>query len=160
MREIAYNRAAAVDYAFNWALSRNPAFFNFDEIGGDCTNFISQCLFWGSGTMNFTPIVGWFYRSVADRTASWTGVEYLYNFLTTNQSFGPFAREVLGTQIVPGDVIQLGNSVGEFYHSLIVLQIFPEILVAAHSDDSLNRPLSSYNFYTARYLHIDGVRVR
>ena len=38
-----YNRRAAVAYAHKWAYSRNPAFYDFSEIGGDCTNFASQC---------------------------------------------------------------------------------------------------------------------
>ena len=44
--------------------------------------------------MNYTPIFGWYYRSSSDRTASWTGVEYLYNFLIGNRSVGPYAVEV------------------------------------------------------------------
>ena len=61
--------------------------------------------------MNFTPVMGWYYRSSYDRTPSWTGVEYLYHFL-----------------------------------------------VAAHTYDALDRPLSSYIYDTARFIHIDGVR--
>ena len=33
-----------------------------------------------------------------------------------------------------------------------------EIYVCAQSDDALDRPISSYNFATARFLHIMGVR--
>ena len=40
-----YDRQAAVDYAHRWAYHRNPDFYNFDELGGDCTNFASQCLY-------------------------------------------------------------------------------------------------------------------
>ena len=52
MRETGYNREAAVDYARRWAMGRNPAYFDFEEIGGDCTNFASQCLFAGAKVMN------------------------------------------------------------------------------------------------------------
>jgi hypothetical protein len=45
MKEIGYDRARALAYAEKWALSRNPAYFSFDGLGGDCTNFISQCLY-------------------------------------------------------------------------------------------------------------------
>ena len=81
MREAGYDRQRAAAYAVRWAMGRNPAYYDFTKIGGDCTNFVSQCLFAGSGIMNFTPVTGWFYRSADDRTASWTGVEYLYRFL-------------------------------------------------------------------------------
>ena len=33
-----YDRAHAVAYARRWALSRNPLFYDFTGIGGDCTN--------------------------------------------------------------------------------------------------------------------------
>ena len=44
-----YDRQAAVAYAHRWAYLRNPAFYNFDKLGGDCTNFASQCLYAGAG---------------------------------------------------------------------------------------------------------------
>ena len=58
-----YNRRAAVAYAHKWAYTRNPAFYDFSEIGGDCTNFASQCLYAGTGIMNFTPDFGWYYMT-------------------------------------------------------------------------------------------------
>ena len=158
VREVGYDREAAVAYAWEWALSRNPEFYDFTEIGGDCTNFASQCIYAGAGVMNFTPIFGWFYRSPDDRTASWTGVEYLYEFLVSNRSVGPYAREVSWREARPGDVVQLGRADGDFYHTLVITEITPTILVAAHSADSLDRPLYTYRFDVARFLHIEGVR--
>ena len=52
---IPYDREAAVRYAHRWAYGRNPRFYNFDELGGDCTNFASQYLYAGTGIMNYTP---------------------------------------------------------------------------------------------------------
>lgn len=159
MREIPYDRAAAVSYARRWALKRNPAYYNFDAVGGDCTNFTSQCIYAGAGVMNYTPVMGWYYRSSYDRTPSWSGVEYLYNFLINNRSVGPFAHVVSQSEAMPGDVVQLGTSDGDFYHSPIITAITPTILVVAHTFDALDRPLSSYDYDVARFLHIDGVRV-
>lgn len=39
-----YDRNKAVAYAHKYAYSRNPNYYNFDNIGGDCTNFVSQVL--------------------------------------------------------------------------------------------------------------------
>lgn len=158
MHELPYNRTAAVEYARKWALTRNPAFYDFEEIGGDCTNFASQCIYAGSGVMNYTPVMGWYYNSPYDRTPSWSGVEYLYNFLITNKSVGPYAKIVPASQVLPGDIVQLGTGSGDFYHSPVITAISPIILVAAHTYDALDRPLSSYIFDTARFLHIEGVR--
>lgn len=159
MREIPYDRAAAVSYARRWALDRNPAYYNFDAVGGDCTNFTSQSIYAGAGVMNFTPVMGWYYRTSYDRSPSWTGVEYLYNFLVNNRSVGPFAHVVPQSEALPGDVVQLGTRDGDFYHSPFITAVNPTILVAAHTFDALDRPLSSYSYDVARFLHIDGVRV-
>lgn len=158
MQIIPYNRTAAVDYARKWALKRNPAYYNFDSVGGDCTNFASQCVFAGAGIMNFTPLMGWYYRSSSDRTPSWSGVEYLFNFLTNNKSVGPFAHIVSEKEVLPGDILQLGTGSGSFYHSPVITSIEGGILVAAHTFDALDRPLISYSYNVARFLHIDGVR--
>lgn len=158
MREIPYDRGAAVDYARRWALSRNPAFYDFSDIGGDCTNFVSQCIYAGAGVMNYTKDTGWYYISSSDRSPSWTGVEYLYDFLINNNSVGPYAIEVPQYEADIGDVIQLGRADGDFYHSLLIVSTYPMILVASHSYDALDRPLYSYNYYAARFLHIEGVR--
>ena len=53
MNTRAYDRISAINYAHKWALSRNPRYYNFDAVGGDCTSFISQFLFAGSQKMNY-----------------------------------------------------------------------------------------------------------
>lgn len=159
MREISYDREAAVAYAEKWALKRNPAYYDFQHIGGDCTNFASQCIYAGAKVMNFTPDVGWYYRSLSDRAAAWSGVEYLYKFLVNNRSVGPFGHIVGKSEAMPGDIVQLGTSNGRFYHSPVITKTNGSILVAAHTFDALNRPLSSYSAATIRFIHIDGVRI-
>ena len=158
MRELPYNRTAAVNYARRWALSRNPAYYDFEKIGGDCTNFASQCLYAGAGVMNYTRVMGWYYNSSYDRTPSWSGVEYLYNFLVSNKGLGPYARVVSVGEALPGDIVQLGTASGDFYHSPVITTVTPAILVATHSYDVLDRPLSSYTYDQVRFLHIEGVR--
>lgn len=158
MNYIAYDSFSAVEYARRWALGRNPEYYDFEELGGDCTGFVSQCIFAGAKVMNFTPIFGWYYLSPDDRTASWTGVEFLYDFLTGNVGAGPYAREADEAAALPGDIVQLGRYTGEFYHTMVITESAPEILVAAHSYDALDRPLKTYDFEIVRFLHIEGVR--
>lgn len=159
MKIVSYNRTAAVAYARKWAFSRNPAYYNFQRIGGDCTNFASQCIYAGAGVMNFTPVTGWFYRSANDRAPSWTGVEYLYNFLIGNEGLGPFAEESPLSRLEVGDIVQLGRETGDFYHSPVVVGFSNgQILIAAHTYDAYMRPLSSYIYERARGIHILGVR--
>lgn len=157
---IDYNRARALAYARRWAFARNPLFNDYSDLGGDCTNFASQCLLAGALVMNETPTFGWYYKSDGDRAPAWTGVEPFFNFLTENEGEGPFGREVAEGEAQPGDFVQLGREAGEFYHTLLVLEAgASEITVAAHTNDAFLRELSSYTYERARFIHIDGVRV-
>ncbi len=152
-------------YAREWAYRRNPTYYSFDGIGGDCTNFASQCLFVGVGVMNYTPDVGWYYRSADDRAAAWTGVEYFRNFLVRNRTgigdgAGPYADEVDVSELEIGDFVQFGRATGDFYHTPIVVGFQGKIpLLAAHSYDAYGRLLTSYRFERLRCLHILGARI-
>ncbi len=156
---IAYDRQAAAEYAKTWAFKRNPLYYNFDKLGGDCTNFASQCIFAGCGIMNYEPLFGWYYINANDRTPSWTGVQYLYNFLVDNLSAGPFAVETQLENLMIGDIVQLGTKTDDYYHSPVVVAIKSgKIYIAAHSNDAYMRPLSSYNYQKVRGIHIIGAR--
>lgn len=159
MKQLAYRRLEALEYAKKWAFGRNPAYLDFEKLGGDCTNYVSQCIYAGSGIMNPTKVYGWYYYSSSNRTASWTGVQYLYQFLTGNKGVGPYAVETDALHAEPGDIVQLGKANGTFYHSPIIVAVTPgDLLVAAHSYDVYGKPLSSYVYDQARFLHILGVR--
>lgn len=162
-----YDRYRAVEYAKKWAMSRNPIFENFTGVGGDCTNFVSQAVYAGSCEMNFTPTFGWYFRSLNDRAPAWTGVEAFYDFFTGSGDFAPVTlREgpfgyVTGVEYAQlGDVVQLADETGDFYHTLIITGFDGgELLVSGHSNDVLDRPLSSYTNASERIIHIIGIIV-
>ncbi len=155
-----YLRERAVTYAKKYAFGQNPIFGNFRGIGGNCTNFVSQSIYAGSCVMNYTPTFGWYYVSLDDRSPSWTGVEYFYNFITENTGIGPYGRSVSMDELEIGDVIQLGNNTDGFYHTLLVVGFEGEDpLVAAQTDDAFRRPLSTYNYDFSRFIKILGVRL-
>ena len=166
MRIIGYDRNAAVAYARKWAFSRNPKYYDFSAVGGDCTNYASQCLYAGVGVMNFTPDIGWYYQSPENRAAAWTGVEYFYRFLTENSRLpvgkgsGPFVAEVSMEDLEIGDFVQFGRVTGEFYHTPVGVGFSYDgmPLLAAHTNDAWARPLNSYSFERLRCLHILGAR--
>ena len=162
---VPYDRRRAVEYARKWALSRNPLFVDFTDFGGNCTNFVSQCILAGAPIMNYTPTFGWYYISGENRAPAWSGVDELYRFLigvpdftSQNKGYGPFATDAKSSQTVNiGDVVQLANADGSFYHSLIISGFTEnDILVCAQSNDALDRPLSTYTFSGMRVLHIEG----
>ena len=157
---IQYDRVSAVAYAKRWALLRNPLYLDFHSIGGDCTNFVSQCLYAGCGVMNTTPVYGWYYYSADNRSPSWTSVIYLYRFLLSNQGNGPFARETTAHEMRIGDVVQLGYEGKPFSHAVLVVALRKDgIYVASHSEDAWMKPLSLYRQPLRRFLHIEGVRI-
>ena len=43
----AYSPSKAVAYAKKWAYGRNPNYKDYDPLGGDCANFVSQCIMAG-----------------------------------------------------------------------------------------------------------------
>lgn len=163
---VPYDRRAAVAYAHQWAFGRNPAYYVFDELGGDCTNFASQCLYAGAGVMNYTPTFGWYYIDAANRAPAWTGVPFFWNFMTRAQSTqGPVGVKVPIELLRPGDFVQLRfrDSADVFAHTPVVVSTGEtptraNVLVAAHSNDADYRPLNTYeNVTEMRFLHIIGV---
>ncbi len=163
LTELIYDRRKAVAYAHRWAYSRNPAFYDYSGIGGDCTSFTSQCIYAGAGVMNYTPTFGWYYIDPNNKAPAWTGVPYIYNFMVNNRGVGPYGKAATIEEVLPGDFVQLANAAGAFYHTPFIVEKQgnrPEdILVAAHSNDTDYRPLSTYDMARSyRFVHILGVR--
>jgi hypothetical protein len=159
-----YDRKKALDYAHKWAYKRNPAYYDFEEIGGDCTNFASQVIYAGSGVMNYTPVYGWYYINSGSRTPSWTGVNFIYDFLVNNKSSGPFAEIVDVKDAKPGDIAQLSFvGGGIFNHSPVIVQTgnpvnTGNILIAAHTFNCDYYPLREFTWVDIRFIHIKGIR--
>lgn len=155
MQFIEYDRCAAVEYAQKWALGRNPKYKDYEPWGGDCTNFISQCLYAGkipfdnNGDEEYKK---WYWYSDKDRTPSWTSAELLYHYLINNNkentnNYGVYARIAKYNELDPGDIVQLVYN-GKAYHSMIVSEVLLEgdylldYLICEHNYDLLDYPLS------------------
>ena len=159
-----YNRSNAVLYAMEWAFSRNPQYYNFDPVGGDCTSFVSQCIYAGSNVMNYDKINGWYYINGYEKSPSWSGVEFLYNFLVKNIGIGPRGKDVVQNRIEIGDLVQLSFSGIKFEHSLIITRIddvndLNKIFTSSHTFDSLNKKISEYSFSKIRFVHINDIGI-
>ena len=159
-----YDRNLACIYAQKWAFTRNPKYYNYDAIGGDCTNFVSQCIYAGSNVMNYNKTNGWYYIDANQKSPSWTGVEFLYNFLINNSGVGPSGLNVNISKIELGDIAQLSFSGKKFEHSLIIVRIedsldFSKIYTASHTLDSYARALNSYKFNKIRFVHIESIKI-
>jgi len=131
----------AIEYARKYALNYNDDYTNFTEIGGDCTNFISQCLHFGGlpKTRDWKPY-----------SNPWIRVNGLYDYLIYNG----YARQIpMDSTLKPGNIIQFfSNSKGFFGHTIIITEslLSGDYLYCCHTYDKLDYPLSFVypSFYT------------
>ncbi len=170
-----YNRDAAIEYAKSWVGQRNYTgdYLAYDDYGGNCQNFASQCLFAGGLAMDYkgTSTCHWkFYSQTLNenskpsgRSYSWTGVEPFYDYCYYNTGVGIIAEVEWGTaHTQKGDVIQVG-AMARWRHSLFVTDVeydengyATEIIVASNTADRINYPLSAYIYTAPRLIHIVG----
>lgn len=163
MKDVKYNRQKVLEYAKKWAYARNPKYYNFDTVGGDCTSFVSQCIYAGSNTMNYTKNTGWYYINGNNKSPSWSGVEFLYNFVINNKGFGPYGKVAKQEELELGDIAQLSFDGNKFEHSLVIVNIenlftLSGIKIASHTFDSYNKSISEYIYKKIRFIHIQNVR--
>jgi len=166
-----YNRSGAVGYAQRWAFTRNPAYADYSDWGGDCTNFVSQALYEGSGipeTVSSGQVggEGWFYSDANNRAAAWTDVSSLYDFTVKGHFWekGPEGAEQANeSDLDEGDLIQYEWGDGATWnHTVMVVWMFKTSakswypLVAGHSDDVDNYPFEALNYAEYRFIHITG----
>jgi hypothetical protein len=152
-----YNRIEAARYAIRYSQKPNHEyryFKSFGDGGGDCSNFISQCLLAGGAPMDFGGASPWWYKKSGysnknyDKwSLSWSVAHSLYLCLRTRNK-----RNLAGLQGIEvndldqleiGDIIQYENAEKKVYHSAIITNFifngrFKEPLVSQHSYDALN----------------------
>lgn len=157
-----YNRNLSVDYALKFAVTRNGEYHDYTNEGGNCTNYVSQCLYAGASVMNY-DINGWYYLSPQNTSVSWANVEPLYQFITNNKGVGIFGVNAPLEMCGKGDIIQLKfKNKNVFSHCLFVTKIKEptpkQIYVCANTRDVKEVPLSFYTYEKYRLIHILGYR--
>jgi hypothetical protein len=169
-----YNRDNAVLYAQTWALKLNtPPWANYESrvAGGDCTNFISQCLYNGGipfDTTGASDYVKWYWYSEGKRVAPWSGAKE-FNYYVKHNTSGPGLRAHFGSwsDMNIGDIVQLGGFYPKTTHSMIITGYvrddYGEIidyLICQHSTIPDGRmrdyPLSAKSTIDRVYIVIDG----
>lgn len=163
-----YDRIGATQYARGWALSRNPKFQDYEEWGGNCTNYISQCV--NAGGIPMDPygdnvMKEWYWYSDKKRTPSWTAAQPFFEYFTRNNNdntnnFGAYAAESNYEEMELGDIVQLIKD-GKAYHTMIITGILfagdevYDYLISQNTYDLLDYPLS-LKVGERRYLKIFG----
>lgn len=163
-----YNRISAARYARQWALSRNPKFKDYEELGGNCTNYISQCVNAGGIPMDSdgnNVMKEWYWYSDANRTPSWTGAQPFFEYFTKNnngetKNFGVYAKQTDYDELELGDIVQLIKD-GKAYHTMMITgllldgEYIYDYLICQNTYDLLDYPLS-LKVGEKRYLKIFG----
>lgn len=103
-----YDQNLAVEYARIFTTEYNDHFINYTSLGGDCTNFVSQCMYVGLGgsddkdaltqtdSSSLPPVPmdndgdsQWYWMKNKNggdyRTSSWTGARNFVNYRITSQ---------------------------------------------------------------------------
>ncbi|WP_317312557.1 amidase domain-containing protein [Clostridium thermobutyricum] len=127
-----FDKKKCIEYAQKYALNYNKEFKSFDKSGGDCTNFVSQAIWYGGikQTKTWKPY-----------TNPWLRVNELRNYLIYNN----IAREYSSiNKNSSGSIVQFYNKDRKTWtHSGIITYVSNnDILYCCHSYDKLNFPLS------------------
>lgn len=128
-----YSGDRTVIYARKHALSYNKQYKDFSNSGGDCTNFVSQCIHAGGIPLSL---------SWRPYSTSWIRVNEVYYYLL-RKGLGKDLPSIIDS--TPGSIIQFFSSTKGFYsHSGIITEILSEndCLYCCHSYDKLDYPLS------------------
>lgn len=133
-----YSASDAANYAVKWGEDHNSVYPNYSLSGGDCTNFVSQCIYAGGLAMNGSSAsVGtvdstskWYCIYIKSTlgvrkyaiTTSWIRVSDFNTYLGSLVSKS--TKTTLSTLISScsaGDVVQLADkTTGTPYHSIII----------------------------------------
>ncbi len=184
----AYNSNGAVNWAKKYWQKYSDEFVNLgvqEWEGGDCTNFVSQCLRAGGAENDTKGSFKWYYIKKGssggknmDFSWTWSTARGLNSILLGNyrkNEFGPKGTEKtilgdsnytgeLGEYINTGDVIQyeFSSSAGIKHSAIIVGMVYNtaakryEPVIATHSFDSWNLPWTK-DAYKTHFIHITGV---
>lgn len=156
-----YDRQAALDYARQYTAARNPAWDDYAGMGGNCQNYVSQCLYAGGIPMDTTgaAVWKWFDGTVANdttaagRSSSWSGVDEFLAYAEGNTGYGLAAQT--GAPYLtgqPGELIQMGEN-GSWRHVVIISQTVTDesgqtidYLVHSNTSNLENWPASLYGY--------------
>ena len=78
--------------------------------------------------MNYSKY-GWYYKNGNNKSASWSGVEYLYKFLVNNKTAGPYGREMALSELEKGNLSSNLNKVECKIHYTVTILIVASVVI-------------------------------
>lgn len=160
-----YDADAAVRYAIKWGEKRNREYNSHFK---DCTNFVSQAVEAGGMKQDrptkvsdgITDTVSRWYSQKYEEwhgnnyvyrwreSSSWIGVEDFYTYWIRNgaTSYTYNSLDDIQNKARIGDIVQLKNENGKWYHSIIITGgTKGNLLYSGHTNDR-----SNYKLFTAK----------
>ena len=154
-----YDREAAVAYARAHVDERNGDWHDYSGEGGNCQNFVSQCLLAGGIPMDTEGSARWKWYGEALNddsgetgcTLSWINVDYFYAYARDNRGSGLAARvdaDFMSGQV--GDLIMMGPP-EDWNHMVIISEVVKDengetidYLICSNTTDVQDFPASAY----------------
>lgn len=171
-----YNRNDAVSYSDQWVgeteVIRNDSVWEtYDYAGGNCSNYVSQCVYAGGIPMDAKGNQIWkWYSDTPDSTSaktgrspSWTQVDYFYDYCSDNTGYG-IAAEIANNLYSAdlGDVVIMDWGDG-WSHVVMITQVVKDAngnvtdyLINSNTSDRKNYPLSAYGCVKMSVIRIAG----
>lgn len=167
-----YSIEDAVDYATTYYSDYNSDEYpDWSTYGGDCANFVSQCLYAGGKQWSGTPgtseaaqdFSNWFSKGTELNTknvsSTWRGADAFRHYWKANalayKTFDSFTSDTYDYGF-RGDAVTLLTSTGRGYHTLIIVAYKNgDLTYAAHTNDtktgSLKGVSNSFIIYRMKY---------
>lgn len=162
-RASSYSASDAIAYAEKYFKTYNSSYPDWSSYGGDCANFISQCLYAGGKSMKGTPGTSsaaqdwsnWFSKGSSCNTSNvsstWRGANAFKSYWQSNaRGYSTFSSVSFDAYSYgfKGDAISLLNSNGSAYHTLMIVgydKVSKDFIVAAHTGNTKTAHLSDYS---------------
>lgn len=166
-----YDRRTAVAYAEKYADARNEEWPDYGIYGGNCQNYVSQCLLAGGIPMDTEePAVWKWYSGVphdlagaVGRSSSWSSVPAFRTYVQTNTGYG-----LAGQVDAPyysgesGDMLLMGP-VGNWKHTVIITEPVQDengatvdYLINSNTADLRDYPAGAYSYTNQSLVKIWG----
>lgn len=158
-----YDRAAAYDYLMAYCGKRNPAWYAYDDVGGNCMNFGSQVLLAGGIPEDEKGDEEWYWDGQNDLDLSWINVGRFYDYCRKNEGFGLVADTEAGYYTGEvGDVLIVGFN-GDHRHTTVISHVVTDesgdtvdYLISCNTTNYRDFPASAYYYTFHRLIKIYG----
>ena len=152
-----YDRDTALIYARRYVGVRNGRWPDFTGQGGNCQNYVSQCLLRGGIPADLEGEQTWSWTGSSnlqegpEDTLSWINVKRFDEYARNNEGYGLAAQtDVDFTSGVPGDVLKMG-SLSDWNHAVMITDVVKDgqgnvidYIICSNTTDVRDFPASAY----------------